>query len=111
MIYDDGDELVGGFVDNASATGLMLEGPRPLPVGREIRLEPVDAREDAWFGLRGRVTRCYEVDHAASIARWGAPFYAIAVELLDVSPEQELAIRKSLPILEARAVADRHNWL
>jgi hypothetical protein len=110
IIFDDGEEYVAGFIDNASATGLMLESPKPLPLGREIRLEPVDAAEDAWFELRARVTRCYPIDPDDGIARWGAAFYAIGVELIDLTAEQELAIRKSLIAIEKRALDPRPNW-
>jgi hypothetical protein len=110
MIYDDGDEYVSVFVDNASATGLLLEGPKPVALGRELRLEPVDRREDVWFELRARVTRCYEIDHDQSIERFGAPMFAIGVELIGVTPVQELAIRKALSQLEKGAIQRRSTW-
>lgn len=103
MIIDDGEEYLGGFVDYGSERKLMLEAPRPLEVGREIRLEPVDPAEDAWFDLRARVTHCYEIDPDESVARWGAPFYAIAVDLEGLSPDQELAIRRALLRIERDA--------
>jgi len=111
IIYDNGREYVGGFVDNASASGLMLEGPSFVPIGTELVLEPLDPMEEAWLDLRARVTRCYEIDRDASIARWGAPFYAIGVELIGLTAEQELAIRKSLPVIELHALEEKHAWL
>jgi hypothetical protein len=108
MIYDDGEGYVGGFLDNASVSGLLLEGPKRVAIGRELTLQPVDPREDAWFELRARVTRCYEIDPDESIERYGAPLYAIGVELVGVSPEQELAIRKALPAMEQDAFR-RHS--
>lgn len=98
IIYDDGEEYVAGFVDDASATGLMLEAPNPLPIGAEICLQPTGLLEEPWFGLRGRVKRCYLVDPDAAIDRWGTgTLYAIAVQLFDVTAEQELELRRKLP--------------
>jgi hypothetical protein len=108
MIFDDGEEYISCFVDDASASGMMLETPIPLPIGREVRLEPADPLEDAWFELRGIVTRCYPVDADESIARWGTPnLYAVGVRLIDVSPEQELAIRKAIREVERRSIGQQ----
>ncbi len=61
MVFDDGDTYSAGYVRDISRTGLFLETASPLPVGSEVRLEPVD-QNDALFEVAAKVIRVVESD-------------------------------------------------
>ena len=61
MVFDDGQTYSAGYVRDISRTGIFLETASPLPVGSEVRLEPVD-QQDALFEVAARVVRVVEAD-------------------------------------------------
>ena len=61
MVFDDGNTYSAGYVRDISRTGMFLETANPLPVGSEVRLEPVD-QNDALFEVSARVVRVVEDD-------------------------------------------------
>ena len=61
MVFDDGNTYSAGYVRDISRTGIFLETASPLPVGSEVRLEPVD-QNDALLEVLARVVRVVEND-------------------------------------------------
>lgn len=61
MVFDDGQTYSAGYVRDISRTGIFLETASPLPVGSEVRLEPVD-QQDALFEVAARVIRVVEAE-------------------------------------------------
>lgn len=61
MVFDDGQTYSAGYVRDISRTGLFLETASPLPVGSEVRLEPVE-QTDALFEVSARVVRVAQND-------------------------------------------------
>lgn len=55
MVFDDGQTYSAGYVRDISRTGMFLVTASPIPVGSEVRLEPVD--QDALFEVAARVVR------------------------------------------------------
>ncbi|MEL7368362.1 MAG: PilZ domain-containing protein [Myxococcota bacterium] len=56
MVFDDGQTYSAGYVRDISRTGIFLETANPLPVGSEVRLEPVE-HEGALFEVAAKVVR------------------------------------------------------
>ena len=101
MVFDDGQTYSAGYVRDISQTGLFLETAQPLPVGAEVRLEPVD-HEDALFEVSARVVRVVQdeepIPDAETHANDGQ--VGMGLEFQDLDGEASDSIEKMVVKLE-----------
>ncbi len=102
MVFDDGNTYSAGYVRDISRTGLFLETASPLPIGSEVRLEPVDA-QDALFEVGARVIRVVEdlepIPEAETHENDGQ--VGMGLEFYDLDGEASDAIENMILTLEA----------
>lgn len=101
LVFDDGSTYSVGRVENLSTTGVFMEVGQPIPVGKVIRLEPLEHAEDALGGLFARVVRCDELDPTSTRAKDHDGAYGLGLELLGVDLDRKQAIREMISRLEA----------
>ncbi|MFO0727595.1 MAG: PilZ domain-containing protein [Myxococcota bacterium] len=108
-IFDDGRNYWSGHVEDLSQTGLFLESAGSLPVGTVVRLEPMNASEDALFEVKARVVHCIPLDPFSTgqdRPAKGDPLHGavgIALEFVDLSEKDRRAIGAMISDLEKRA--------
>lgn len=102
MVFDDGQTYSAGYVRDISRTGLFLETASPLPVGSEVRLEPVDA-QDALFEVAARVVRVVETDEPIPEAETHVNDgqVGMGLEFLALDDEASEGIEQMVATLEA----------
>ncbi|MEM7675319.1 MAG: PilZ domain-containing protein [Myxococcota bacterium] len=102
MVFDDGQTYSAGYVRNISRTGIFLETANPLPVGSEVRLEPVE-HQDALFEVAAKVVRVAQLDEPIPEAETSANDgqVGMGLEFLELEPEAGDSIEQMVRTLEA----------
>lgn len=70
--FDQRRRARDGAVRDISATGVLVEAPRPLPTGSELHLRFEDPRHQVMRHARGRVVR---LDFSGGVAAMGVNFH------------------------------------
>lgn len=113
MVFDDGDSYNAASVVNISETGMLLQSPRPIPLGAVVRLEPTGVVDDALFDLEAMVVRCAPLDREDGFETYHG-LLGIGAEFMNLSEEARVAIGRmieELEVIRAKSRAARHDPL